>query len=59
MSSTRTVKGKYFMIHTLAQKARYGTKFKAKNIIACTICVCECSTELMVPLKRWLYKDLF
>ena len=30
---------------TLAQKARYGTKGWAKNIIACTIFVCECSTK--------------
>ena len=56
--STCTNTNQWRVLNTLAQKARYGIKGLAKNIIAWNIFVCECSTKLMVPMEWWSLKDL-
>ena len=43
----------------MAHKAKYGTEGPVKNVSECTIFVCECYTNLMVPMKRCSLKDSF
>ena len=38
----------------MAQKAKYGTEGKVKNIIACTIFVCRPTKKLMVHTVHFL-----
>ena len=43
----------------MAHKAKYGTEDPFKNIIACTIFICECYTKQMVPMKMCSLQGLF